>query len=98
MIREISQLRSAIMKRNATLFDWFVQHVGSSQIPLIHKMPLHAHADSATPSAKNNGNALLLLAGVLLKFCLHILCALNNFLVSQLTLTPFLQHTSCPYT
>jgi len=37
MMREIFQLRSALMKRNAALFDWFVQHIGSSQIALIHK-------------------------------------------------------------
>jgi len=39
MMKEISYLRSSIMRRNAEMVDWLVDHVGPVQMQLIHKKP-----------------------------------------------------------
>lgn len=39
MMKDISDLRTSILRHNARLVDWLAEHVGARQIQLIHKRP-----------------------------------------------------------
>jgi len=39
MMKEISNLRSSIMRRNAHLVDWLADNFGATQMQLVHKKP-----------------------------------------------------------
>ena len=61
MMREISELRSSIMRRNAQLVDWLVDHVGAVQMQLIHRKP--GIASFSTPGAPSSFSPSLTFRG-----------------------------------
>ena len=48
MMKEISDMRSSIMRCNAQIVDWLVEYVGPVQMQLVHKKP--STAAYVTPS------------------------------------------------
>jgi len=40
MMKDIYELRSSIMRRNAYLVDWLVDNCGASQLQMVHRKPL----------------------------------------------------------
>jgi len=65
MMRDISEMRSSIMRRNAQLVDWLVANVGPLQMQLIHKKPAEVGCttpiapSSISPSDKVHGTSLV---------------------------------------
>ena len=64
MMRDISEMRSSIMRRNVQLVDWLVDNVGPLQMQLIHKKPTEVGCttpiapSSISPSDKVHGTSL----------------------------------------
>ena len=65
MMRDISEMRSSIMRRNAHLVDWLVDNVGPLKMQLIHKKPAVSGCStpiapsSITPSDRGHGTSLV---------------------------------------
>lgn len=61
MIRDVTDFRRSLMKRNAKFFDWFVDNVGIENIQMMHKKPkiskslLSSHSQQSD-SVPNEGN------------------------------------------
>jgi len=65
MMRDISEMRSSIMRRNAHFVDWLVDNVGPLKMQLIHKKPAVSGCStpiapsSITPSDRGHGTSLV---------------------------------------
>jgi hypothetical protein len=63
MMRDVTDFRRSLMKRNAKFFDWFVENVGIQNIQMMHKKPNVINSPLSTQSnqserVSNQGNVV----------------------------------------
>jgi hypothetical protein len=70
-MQEMAKLRIAIIRKNAQLVDWLAEHVGSTQLQLIHRRPTFQtqHGD---PNASTE-------SGLFFQIHLHVLSLITPF-------------------